>query len=169
MVLTFSVFDWKYLFGQSWSKNQNCKFGLKFSHICWTYVVLTFSVFDWKYLFGQSWSKNQICQYELKFYHICRTYVVLTFSVQKYFFGQSWSKNQNCQFELKFHHTLFLFLVKKTKIVSLSWNLVPRLIWINGIQWWCSLFLFLTINIFLGQIWSKNSKLFVQSEIWYKD
>ena len=55
------------------------------------------------------------------------------------------------------------------KIVSLSWNLVPRLNWICGIQWWCSLFLFLTINVFLGQIWSKNSKLFVQSEIWYKD
>ena len=51
-------------------------------------------------------------------------------------------------------------LIKKIKIVSLSWNLVPRLIWISGIQWWCSLFLFLTINIFLGQIWSKNSKLF---------
>ena len=46
-------------------------------------------------------------------------------------------------------------LVKKIKIVSLSWNLVPRLIWISEIQWWCSIVLFLTINIFRGQIWSK--------------
>ena len=29
-------------------------------------------------------------------------------------------------------------LVKKIKIVSLSWNLVPRLIWISEIQWRCS-------------------------------
>ena len=50
-------------------------------------------------------------------------------------------------------------LVQKIKIVSLSWNLVQNLIRICRIQWWCSLFLFLTINI-LGQIWSKNSKLF---------
>ena len=48
---------------------------------------------------------------------------------------------------------------QKIKIVIVCLNLVPRLIWICGIQW-CSLFLFLTINIFLGQIWSKNSKLF---------
>ena len=60
-------------------------------------------------------------------------------------------------------------LVKKIKFVSLSLNLLLRLIWISGIQWWCLLFLFLTINIVLGQIWSENSKLFIQSEIWYKD
>ena len=32
--------------------------------------------------------------------------------------------------------------VPKTKIVSLSWSLVPRLIRICILQWWCSLFLF---------------------------
>ena len=60
-------------------------------------------------------------------------------------------------------------LVEKIKIVSLCWNLVPTLIRICVTQWWYPLFLFLTINILLGQIWSKNWKLFVQSEIWYKD
>ena len=57
----------------------------------------------------------------------------------------------------------------KSGLASLSSNVVPRLIWKSGIQWWYSLFLFLTINIFLAQIWSKNSKLFVQGELWYKD
>ena len=60
-------------------------------------------------------------------------------------------------------------LVQKIKIVSLSWNLVPKLIEICRIQRWWSHFLFLTINILLGQIWSKNSKLFFGSEICYKD
>ena len=36
----------------------------------------------------------------------------------------------------------------KIKIVSLSWNLVPRLIWICRIKWWCSLFPFSTGNTF---------------------
>ena len=83
--------------------------------------------------------------------YLCRKYVVFTFSV------------------LDQKNPLWVNLVKKIKIVSLIWNLVPRLIWISGIQWWCSLFLLLNINIFLVQIWSKNPKLFVQSEIWYKD
>ena len=47
--------------------------------------------------------------------------------------------------------------------------MVQKRIWICRFQWWCKLFLFMTINILLGQIWSKNSKLFVQSEFWYKD
>ena len=38
-------------------------------------------------------------------------------------------------------------LDQKIKIVSLQrWNLVPRLTWISGIQWWYSLFLFSTKN-----------------------
>ena len=39
-------------------------------------------------------------------------------------------------------------LVQKIKIISLSWNLVPILIWICKIQWWCSLFPFSTRNTF---------------------
>ena len=44
----------------------------------------------------------------------------------------------------------------KIKIVSLSWDLVHRLIQICKFQWWCSLFQFLTRNTSFGQIWSKN-------------
>ena len=72
-------------------------------------------------------------------------------------------KNPNCQFKLKFgtftnsnmqsSMALFIFfcfrpdtpfwanLVRKIRVVSLSWNLVPILIRIRTIQWRCSLFL----------------------------
>ena len=60
-------------------------------------------------------------------------------------------------------------LVQKIKIFSLSWTLVPRLIWICRIQWCCSLFLFQTKNTLLGQIWSKKSNMSVLAEIWYLD
>ena len=46
-------------------------------------------------------------------------------------------------------------LVQKIEIVSLRWNLIPRLIRICWIQWCCSLFSFLTGNALLGQVWSK--------------
>ena len=39
-------------------------------------------------------------------------------------------------------HPFWANLVQKVKIVSLSWNLVPRLIRICRIQWCCSVFLF---------------------------
>ena len=48
-------------------------------------------------------------------------------------------------------HPFWVNLVQKTKIVSLSWNLVPVLIWISTIQWWCSVFPFLTENVHLGR------------------
>ena len=112
------------------------------------------------------------------------------FLTAKTFFGSFGPKNQNYHFELKFRTRLiwicrimqkicgvhfFCFKPENPflgesgqKIKNLSWNLIARLISICRIQWWCSLFLFLTINIFLGQIWSKNSKSFDESEIWYK-
>ena len=37
-------------------------------------------------------------------------------------------------------HTFRANLVQKIKIVSLSWNLVPRLIWTCTVQWWCWFF-----------------------------
>ena len=73
-------------------------------------------------------------------------------------------KFQNCLFKLKFRtstnsnmqksmalfnfsaldqkHHLGVNLVQKIKLVSLSWNLVPRLIPTCRIQWRCSLFCF---------------------------
>ena len=72
---------------------------------------------------------------------------------------QNYVENMWCYFSvLDQKNPIWANLIKKIKIVSLSWNLVPRLIWISRIQWWCSIFLFLTINIFLGQIWSKTRR-----------
>ena len=78
--------------------------------------------------------------------------------------GKLGPKNQNCQFKLKFgtytnsnmqnsmvEFVLFVLhwkypfwvnLVQKIEIVSLSWNVVPRLMRICRIQWRCSLFLY---------------------------
>ena len=47
-------------------------------------------------------------------------------------------------------------LVQKLKIISLSWNFVPRLIQICEIPRRCSLFLFSTGNNFLGKFTPKN-------------
>ena len=52
-------------------------------------------------------------------------------------------------------HTFLVNLVQKIKIVSLSWNLVPRLIRICRIQWWCS-FCFRPETHFLGKFGPKN-------------
>ena len=48
--------------------------------------------------------------------------------------------------------------MQKVKIVSLSWNLVPRLIRICRIQWCCSLSLVWTQNTLFRQLCSKKSK-----------
>ena len=47
---------------------------------------------------------------------------------------------------LDWKHRFLEVLVQQIEIVSLSRNLVPRLIIICRIQWWCSLFLFDTRN-----------------------
>ena len=74
---------------------------------------------------------------QFKYAELCRKYVVFTSSVL-------------------YQKSPFLAnLIKKIRIVSFSWNLVPRLIWIWRIQCWYSLFLFLTINIFLGKFGPK--------------
>ena len=55
-------------------------------------------------------------------------------------------------------------LVQKVKIISLSWNLVGRLIRICRIQRYCSLFWFFSGNTLFGHIWSKISKLSIEAK-----
>ena len=96
------------------------------------------------------------------------------------FFGKFGPKKQNCQFKLKFgtetnsimqnamvmiNFSIFDWkcsfwanLVQKFKIVSLSWNMIPRVIRICKIQWRYSLFLFKTGNTLFWQIWSKKKQ-----------
>ena len=56
-------------------------------------------------------------------------------------------------------------LVQKIKIVSLNLCLMPRLIRLCRIQFWCLLFLLSTGNTINAEIWSKNSKLSLWAEI----
>ena len=98
------------------------------------------------------------------------------FWVQIPFLGKFGPKDQNYQFKLKFgtgtnsnmenSMVMFIFslfdwkypwanLLQKVKIISWSWNLVPRIIRICWIQWCCSLFSILTGNALPWQIWSK--------------
>ena len=82
-----------------------------------------------------------------------KTTVELTFTTQK---ANSCSPWTTCfQLEIPF----WVNLVQKLKIISLSWNCVPRLI-----PWWCSTFLFSTGKYLFGQISSKKSKFSVWAE-----
>ena len=101
---------------------------------------------------GKFSPKNQICQFKLKFgtktnSNIQNSKVVFTFSV------------------LNRKYTFWANLVQKIKIVSLNWNLVPRLIRIYNIQWWYHFFLFWSGNNLFGQVWSKKSKLSDSAQI----
>ena len=134
--------------------------------------MFTFSVFDWNDPFltslvekfktvNLSWnlvrSLNRIC----KIQWWCSFYL---FYLEIPFLDKLAPKNKNCQFRLKFgtsanlnlqnsmvvfifsvfdgKHPFWANVVQKIKIVSLRWNLVPRLIWICRIQWCSSRFLF---------------------------
>ena len=55
-------------------------------------------------------------------------------------------------------NTFFGKFGPKIKVVSLSWNFVPRLIQKCRIPWWCSLFFFDWKYLF-GQIWYKKIKI----------
>ena len=152
-------------------------------------VIFTFSVYDQAYAFwanlvqkieiaSSRWNSRlkliQICRIQCWCSHFC-------YWVEIPSLGKFGPKNQNDQFRLKFgtytnsnmQNSMLIFtfsvfdrkfpfwanLVQKIKVISLSWNLVPRLIQICKIQWWCSLFLFSTRNTLFGTIWSKKSKL----------
>ena len=124
-----SVFDQKFSFWVNLvKKNQNS--------LSWNFIprlIRLYKIQWWCSLFlfltgiasfGQTWTKNQIFRFKLKFGNMQNSMVVFTFSVL----------DQKLTFRAN--------LVQKIKIISLSWNLVPRLISICWIQWWCSLFLF---------------------------
>ena len=55
---------------------------------------------------------------------------------------------------LEWKHPFWANLVEKIKIVSLSWNLVPRLVRICRIQWWSSFFCFRPKTPVLGIVFS---------------
>ena len=87
------------------------------------------------------------------------TSATFLFSTGNSLFGQiCWRKKKSKFFTfsvLDQKYTFWANLDQKTEIVSLSWNLVPGLIRICRIQWWCSPFLFLTRNTPFGHLVQK--------------
>ena len=60
-------------------------------------------------------------------------------------------------------HPFWATLVQKIKIVTLSRNLVPRLIGICRIQWWFLLFLFFTRIILFGKLGKQRAVIVAKS------
>ena len=108
----------------------------------------------------------------------CLCFIIeITFFFCKYF----GPKNQNCGCQLKFgtytnsnilnlmvmrsfsvlnqKHCFRSNVVQKIKIVTLAWNLVPRLFWRWESICRCWLFIFYTRNKGFGKIWWKKTKL----------
>ena len=97
-----------------------------------------FSVFAWKYPFWANLVQK------LKIVSLSWTLVLIRIFHGDVHFFCFWPEK----------YLFWANLVHKIKIVTLRWNLAPRLMRICNIQWWCPLFLFLTVNILLGQICS---------------
>ena len=135
VVFIFSVFHWKYVFGQVWSKKSNCQFELKFGtktnlNMHNAIVVFNFSVLDQRNPFWTNQvQKNQNCQFKLKFgtrnnWNMRNSMMIFFFSV----------------FDHKYPSWVNLF--QKFKIACSKWNLIQSLIQICKIQWWCPFYLF---------------------------
>ena len=80
------------------------------------------------------------------------TTVELTFTTQKANSCSPWTACSVFNWKYLFWENS----VQKLKIISLSWNFVSRLIQICRIPRWCSLFMFLSGNTFLGRFGPKN-------------
>ena len=115
MMMTLSVCDWKYLFGEIWSNKSKLvslswNFTLdqfEYAILCRKCMVFTFSVLNQKILLGKSGQQNQNCQFKLKIGTKTNlnmsnsTMMMFTFSVfdHKYPF---WAKIQNCLLKVAF-------------------------------------------------------------------
>ena len=83
--------------------------------------------------FFQNFQKQQTLKY-------LKTTVEMTFTIKKANACSPWTASSVFNWKYLF----WVNLVQKFKIISLSWNFVPRLIRICRILWWCSHFLFST-------------------------
>ena len=88
----------------------------------------------------------------LGYWKCLKTTIELTFTTQKANACSPWTACSVFNWKYRF----WVNLVQKLKIMSLSWNFVPRLIQIRGIPWGCSFFLFSTGNTILRKLGPKN-------------
>ena len=138
VMLIFFCFRLEKLFlGKFGPKNQNCLVGkIKMVSLSWNLVPRLF----------------QICKTQ-------NSMVMFTFFVfdRKYLSWANFPKFKIACLQWNLVSRLGEIWSKKMrKFFSLSQNMVPGLIRICKIQWWCSVLLFLTKSILFRQIWSKN-------------
>ena len=100
---------------------------------CWFFLFFFRSIFVWKNCFEKSklFIEAEIWNQDLF------EYVELDGDFHFFVFFCLW-------LDIPFMGIIHKLMVQKFKIVSLSWNLVLRLIWICRIQWWCSILLLST-------------------------
>ena len=160
ILFTFLVFEWKYPFranlvqkikiiSSSWNLVPAL---IRTCRIQWWYSLFLFLIGNT--LFRQIWSKKSKLSVEAEIWYL-HSFEYAEFNCGVHFFC-FWVE--------------MLFLGKfgpKDEIVSSRWNSRFKLFQICRIQWWRSLFLFLSGNTLFGQIWSKKSKFLFQAEIWY--
>ena len=115
-------------FGKFAPKNQNCQFKLKFGTLSNSIIKNSMVMFTFVHfwpeipLLGKFGRNYQNCQFKLKSgtqtnSNTQNWIVIFTFSV------------------LHWKYPFYPNLVQNIKIVSLSWNLVPGLIWIYRTEW----------------------------------
>ena len=124
--------------------------------ICTVLFEKLYTLLGWKEL-----KRQDITNFSFKMFKIMRslrsskclkTTVELTFTTQKANACSPWTA---CSvFDWKY--LFWVNLVQKLRIISLSWNFVPRQIQICRIPWWYSLFRFWSGFTFLGKFDPKN-------------
>ena len=115
-MFTFPVLDQKTLFGQIWSKDQNCQFKLKFGtktnlNLRDSMMMFTFSVFDHKYLTWANLVQN------IKF--VCSKWNLIQRLIPMCKI-QWWCVF--CLLETENSYPFWTNLVQNVAIVSLSWK-----------------------------------------------
>ena len=130
------IHSWRLLFffrseirflGKFGPQNQNCfhkvKFGIQINlNIQNSMVIFTLSIIGQKYSFWELGPNNQNCEFKLKF--VTQSNSNMQNSIVKFAFAV-----------FNWKYRFWANLIQKIKIVSLTLNLVPRLIRICRIQW----------------------------------
>ena len=129
-----------------------------------TLLIMTICTVVWKALYNFKIKRPQEARHDQFFFQNVQNNEI--FKIFKMFKNNSWiyvytqKANASSPWTVcsifNWKYLFWVNLVQKLKIISLSWNFVPRLIQICRIPWWCSLFLFSTGNTFLGKFGPKN-------------
>ena len=118
-------------------RNLKLKFRSKFNHGFTNHGYLHSAV--WKALHNFKIKRAQEARHNQFFFQNVQNNEI--FEIFKMFKNNSW---------------INVYYTKSKRLISLSWNFVPRLIQVYRTPWGCLLFLFSTGNTFLGKFGPKN-------------